>query len=105
MPMFVATDRVPVRDEAGNTVYVKRKMSFGDVSKVQGASAEDRLVVLYTANIVDWEGPDFQGTPCTAENIALLDPNEPLIELVGNKIAELNPQKQSPNPKSDGASG
>ncbi len=105
MPMFVQTDRVPVSDEAGNTVYIKRKMSFGDVSKIQAAGKDDHLLALYVANIVDWQGPDFKGVDCTPENIALLDPNEPLIELVGNKIAELNPQKESPNPKSRTTSG
>lgn len=106
MPKFVSRDRVPVSDEAGNTVYIKAKLSFGDVSKIQAAGdKQGALLSMYQVAILDWDGPDFQGFPCTPENIAQLDPNDPLIELVGNKIGELNPQKQSPNPKSNGASG
>lgn len=103
--MFIDTERVAVRDDRGNTIYVRRKMDFGAVSRIQGAPDDQRLIALYVANIVGWEGPDFQGVPCTAEHIARLDPNDPMVELIGNRIAELNPQKTSPKADSPGNDG
>ena len=90
MPRFIKTDRLAVSDEAGNTVWVRRKMDLGAVSKIQGAKDGDELIMLYVANILGWTGPDFKGLDCTPEVIATIDPNDPFWELVANKIAELN---------------
>lgn len=103
--MFVQADRVAVQDDAGNTIYIRRKMDVGAISRVQGAPAEERLIALYVANIVAWEGPAFQGIPCTPEQIARLDPQEPLVEAVGTKIAELNKRPESPLPNSATSDG
>lgn len=90
MPRFIQTDRVAISDDAGNTVYIRRKMDLGAVSKVQGAAPGEQLVSLYVANILAWQGPDFRGIDCTPETIATIDPNDPFWERVATKIAELN---------------
>lgn len=95
MPKFIQTDRVAVSDGAGNTVYVRRKMDLGAVSKIQGSKAGEELVTLYTANILAWSGPDFKGLECTPETIATIDPNDPFWEQVATKIAELNAREPS----------
>lgn len=114
--MFVADNRVPVTDERGNTVYIRAKMDFGTRNKVIGAvarvhpngeGAETEMdlgaynTALLTQNILAWEGPDFNGVPCTAANIARLDPDEPLVDQV---LAEINTRNtkaaNEPSPKS-----
>lgn len=100
MPRFIQTDRVAVSDDAGNTVYIRRKMDLGAVSRIQGARPGEQLVQLYVANILAWEGPDFRGLACTPEVIATIDPNDPFWEQVANRIAELNPQKAATVPLS-----
>jgi hypothetical protein len=100
MAKFIATDRVAVRDDAGNTVYLRRKMDLGAVSRIQGARPGEQLIALYAANILAWSGPDFtdergKPVPCTAEQIEQIDPNDPFWEMVGDKIAELNPKKDT----------
>ena len=95
MPKFIQTDRVAISDDAGNTVYVRRKMDLGAVSRVQGAKQGEQLIALYVANILAWQGPDFKGMECTPENIEKLDPNDPFWEQVATKIAELNKREPS----------
>lgn len=90
MPKFIATDRVAISDDAGNTVWVRRRMDLGAVSRVQGAKQGEQLIALYVANILAWQGPDFKGMDCTPENIEKLDPNDPFWEQVATRIAELN---------------
>src|SRR5688500_7704149 len=100
MPRFISTDRVAVSDDAGNTVYLRRRMDLGAVSRIQGAAAGGQLTALYAANILAWKGPDFtdergKPIPCTVEQIEMIDPNDPFWEMVGDKIAELNPKKDT----------
>lgn len=90
MPKFIQTDRIAVSDDAGNTVFVRRKMDLGAVSRVQGAKPGEQLIALYVANILAWQGPDFKGMDCTPETIEKLDPNDPFWEQVATRIAELN---------------
>lgn len=90
MPRFIATDRVAISDNQGNTVYVRRKMDLGAVSRVQGAKPGEQMIALYVANILEWSGPDFKGMTCTPESIEKIDPNDPFWEQVANRIAELN---------------
>lgn len=102
MPKFISTDRVAVSDEAGNTVYVRRKMDMGTQLRAQEAFANgEGLIALYKFNILAWEGPDFKGIRCTPENIEKLDPDDPFWVKVGDKIADLNPKllgDQTPDP-------
>lgn len=95
MPRFIATDRVAISDDAGNTVYVRRKMDLGAVSRVQGAKPGEQLIALYVSNILAWTGPDFKGMPCSPESIEKLDPNDPFWETVATRIAELNKREDS----------
>lgn len=105
MPRFIATDRVAISDDAGNTVYVRRKMDLGAVSRVQGAKQGEQLIALYVTNILAWQGPDFKGMDCSPENIEKLDPNDPFWEQVATRIAELNKRETSDPlaPMTDGA--
>lgn len=122
MPMFVQTDRVPISDDRGNTIFIKPKMDYGTRNAVMSAGADARMdekgnVVgakidigrqqnaLLVHNIVDWSGPDFEGVACTPVNKLRLDPDEPLVAEVLEEIARRNPQKQAPSPKSRTASG
>lgn len=104
MPKFIKTDRVAVSDDAGNTVWVRRKMDLGAVSRVQFAAAGETLIALYGANILAWEGPDFKGVKCTPEAIATIDPDDPFWTKVADKIAELNPRKENADPLDGSAS-
>lgn len=120
--MFVQTDRVPISDEAGNTIYIRPKMDYGTRSQVLGAAADARLDdkgnaktatvnvgryqnALLVNNILDWDGPAFTDMACTPVNILRLDPDEPLVVKVLEEIATRNPQRQAPNPKSRTTSG
>ncbi len=96
--MFVDTKRVEVRDDKGNVIGIRRKMDLGAVSYIQGVEPRERLIELYAVNIIDWSGPDFAGVPCTPENIRRLDYDEPILEQVGDKIAELNPKLSGRQP-------
>lgn len=100
MPKFIQTDRVPVRDDAGNTVWLRRKMDLGAISRVSTAREGNGLTALYAANILAWDGPDFKGIKCTPEEIEKIDPDDPFWEQVADKIAELNPRKGVDGPLS-----
>lgn len=92
MPKFIKTDRISVTDDAGNTVYVRRKMDLGTRLRVTEAFQKgEGLIALYVHNIMGWEGPDFKGISCTPENIEKIDIDDPFWEQVGSKLAELNP--------------
>lgn len=86
-----------------NRIFILPKMSFGERARMQdamlklkqdsaGAMGQEILIgsaqlALMQVCVVDWSGPSFAGTPCTPENIALLDPSEPLVEAT---LAEIN---------------
>lgn len=92
MPKFIVTDRVAVTDEDGSTVWVRRKMDLGTVSRVQGAKPGEALIALYVHNILAWNLKDEHGRAlaCTPEVIETIDPNDPFWERVGTMIADLN---------------
>ena len=125
MPMFVdPNERVPVT-VGENTVYIRAKMSAGTKAlledeikrggTVRRKEGEETVVeaevsgfgsyemLLRIHNIVAWEGPDFvdadgKPIPCTRANIMRMDPTDPLYELVGERIGELNAKPESPDP-------
>jgi len=89
-----------------NTIMIRPKMDFGVKNRCMDAlaaigqengTADVALhigayqVALMVENIVGWQGPDFVGVACNAANIAKLDPDEPLVELVLQEIAARNP--------------
>lgn len=109
--MFVnPQERVPVSDEAGNTIWIRAKMDLQTRSRVQDEVAamtrgQDDDISLHIGsyrmatlvwNIVAWEGPAFEGRACTPQNIKLLDPNEPLIDLVAEEISTRNARPEAP---------
>lgn len=125
MPMFVDPNARVAVTLGENTVYIKAKMSAGtkalleDEIKTSGAvrrkEGEDTIdeaalsgfgsyeMLLRVYNIVAWEGPDFMDAegkpiPCTRANIMRMDPTDPLYELVGERIGELNKKRESPDP-------
>ena len=106
-----------VSDAPPNVIYIKARMDVETKGKVTSemvtlgsdqkslefrAGANETALLVH--NIVRWEGPDFAGVACTAENIRRLDPTEPHIARVLEEIAARNKAKESPNPKSPAAS-
>lgn len=71
-------------------------------SNGSGRSDENEMIVdakisallqeaaLLRANIVGWSGPSFEGVPCTASTIDLLDPELPIVRAVLTEIDRLN---------------
>lgn len=98
--MFVdPNEKVPISD-GKNTIYIRAKMSVGVRAKVEDAIAMadggtaknigSYILALLENNILAWEGPDFEGVPCTVENIRRLDPDDPLVQKVRDEIARRN---------------
>jgi hypothetical protein len=91
-----------------NVIWVKAKMDVTTKGKVTSElftmgkdnSLEARLGANETAllvhNIVRWDGPDFEGMPCTPDNIRKLDPTEPHVARVLEVIATRNAPPKSP---------
>ena len=91
MPKFIKSDELEVKDGAGNSVFLKRRLDMGAVLRIQeAAGAHESLLALYVNSIVRWEGPDFKGYRCTPENIEKVDYEDPFWIEVADKIAELN---------------
>lgn len=108
-----------------NIIYIRPRMSVAIHDKVKAAAAHIEfqkdaqgkvtgveetdiagyLSALLIHNIVAWEGPDFDGLPCTSETIMLLPGNDPFIERVRGEIAKRNQRSASPSPKSPAGSG
>lgn len=106
--MFVSKDRVPVTIDDKDVIYILPKMPFGvkqkamsaitHISQAAGGQGADVAldigaynIALMTLNIVGWEGPQFEGVPCTPDNIEQLDPDEPLVVRVLEEIGRRNP--------------
>jgi hypothetical protein len=97
----------PVEVTVGeNTISVRPKMDLGTKNRCMDALAaigrengETEMAVhlgayqvaLMVENIISWRGPAFVGVSCTPANIAKLDPDEPLVELVLEEIVARNP--------------
>lgn len=112
--MFINPNaRVPVEhtsdDGQTNTIYVRAKMDVDTLTRVkvefnQINGGAERLTLgayqlaLLRHNIVGWEGPAFTDVPCTREHIGRLDPDEPLVASVLEKIDELNPPARTEDP-------
>ena len=118
MSMFVKGDKVAVSDERGNIIFIRPKMPLGIKNRVRdemtqiganvGANGQATgsvsvslnigayQIALLKANILGWEGPDFEGMTCNNVNILLLDPDEPLVEKVLREISDRNKKAASP---------
>lgn len=120
MSRFAPTDRVAVT-EAGevdaksvapgtDAIFIRPKMDFGTKQRVQarllaislgGRTTAQIDVVAYQLalaceNIVDWQGPGFEGKPCTPQNVEALDGDDPLLRAALKAIAERNPGPLGP---------
>jgi hypothetical protein len=115
MSAFVDTSTVTVTD-GENKIYVKRGMDFGTLCDVEdmltrmaikdGATGElhvtlgARRLALAIYNIVAWEGPAFEGRPCTADNIRKLKPTLPIFVKARDEISRLNNVEEPADPNS-----
>jgi len=120
MAMFVNPNaKVPVT-LGENTIYIRAKMdgrtkaAVQDEMRARGFRSDDNVEIsgigsyrlaLLVHNVVAWEGPAFAGVPCKRANIELLDPDEPLVELVAEEIGKRNAPKESPDPNSPTPTG
>lgn len=107
-----------VSDQPPNVITIRARMSVEIAGRVSseiaklGANNQPELYLgahttaLLLHNILGWSGPDFDGLPCTPENIRALPPaaSDPFIEKVVNEIGERNKRREGPSPKSHGAS-
>lgn len=113
--MFInPNSKIPVEhtDDEGqtHTIYVRAKMDVDTLTRVKvefnelNGSAQRLTLGAYQLallrhNIVGWEGPAFDGVPCTREHIGRLDPDEPLVQRVLERIDELNPPPRTTDPE------
>ena len=104
--MFVNQTPVEITLD-GNTICIRPKMDFSTknaamdalaaISQDGGGKAAVAMHLgayqsaLMVHNIVSWRGPAFVGFACTPENIAKLDPDEPLVVQVLEEIGRRNP--------------
>jgi hypothetical protein len=119
--MFVKKEKIAVTIDGQNTIFIRGKMPLGIRNKVRdellrmdlddnGQSTGQANITtgasqtaLLAHNITGWSGPEFVGMPCNRVNIEQLDPDEPLVKLVLEKIAEYNPAPVAdPNSTTDG---
>lgn len=117
-PLFLNGATIPVMldedlqkpHEERNIIYIKTRMTYGDEQRVSGAATRltgsrteegsrvsqgtfdmgvYNLLFLQTC-IVRWEGPLFEGVPCTPENIERFNPDHPLLDKVLTEINTRN---------------
>jgi hypothetical protein len=105
-------DRVDVRDEAGNVIWIRRKMGWGVRNRVNSAATQIGGTggdmsssvdigayrnALLLVNILAWDGPDLGGKAITQDALDDLDPD--LGERVYDRIGELNPAPKAAQKK------
>ncbi len=84
MGIFVDERGQPVRVGA-NTIYVRTEYTarqsvvLASLQQAIAAGEADAAERLLAIIIADWEGPDFEGIPCTPENVARLNMADPLV--------------------------
>lgn len=108
--MFIAKAGVPVTD-GENTIYIREKMNVEIKGKVMSQALSSQMtggdmsvsmdigawtLAILVNNILNWDGPAFEGVRCTPANIGMLDPDEPLVLKV---LAEID--RRNPAPKSE----
>ncbi len=120
--MFVSKSPVPITLDHINTIFIKPRLNYGEKMRVQKAAIKIKSkgtatdfetdfdssgyqYQLLIESVVSWSGPVFEGRPCTPENIAELDPSDPLLDKVIEEISERNKSAGSDDPKSLSANG
>lgn len=78
-----------------NVIRIKDRLDLRGQALIEealipGEAANDNGIIsaLMLAYIADWAGPDFDGMPCTPENIMALPFDDPLVEKAHNEIAK-----------------
>jgi hypothetical protein len=123
------TDEKDLTPEA-DVIFIRVRMDYGTRNKVvgdaakliqkQGQSRRERRkgkakgekeqvefnvgayqTALLVHNILGWHGPSFAGVACTAENITMLDPDQPLVKLVVDAISDRNTPAEEDTPELD----
>ena len=115
--MFVSKEAVEVT-EGENVILIRPKMDYGTRSRVMGAAVQIEAgastgevnvgayqLALLTHNVLGWRGPAFEGVKCTPENVARLDPDEPLVARALEEIAARNAPGKAPPSAPNGGSG
>lgn len=123
IPLFNNGESVPVylEDDPQNIVHIKSRMTYADTQKCMSASTrvlnkgeqaqEDAgrvsvdvgayNLLFLKLNVVRWEGPLFEGIPCTPENVERFNAGHPLLLKVLDEIGERNaPQGAAAIPNS-----
>lgn len=100
---FTTSDTITKQFDDDHTITFK-KLSYGENQRVMSKcmrmdprSQEANVdLALYTlerlkARLISWSGPEFEGFPCTPENIEKLEPEiaNTLGELMGDATEEL----------------
>lgn len=118
MSKFKSRERIPIRvDGDPNTVWIRPALSYGMRLRIQGAGTrvhgkaggdaadvdfdvEAANNAMYAEWVVGWEGPDFDGVPCTVENILDIDADDPLMAKVVEEINARSSTEQATSPNS-----
>lgn len=116
--MFITVRETPIT-VGENTVFIKSRMDLataanvnkafqqivltGGVTTNQAVTLPEKLVLLEN-NVMKWEGPDFEGFPCSVVNIRKIDPM--LIDVEGGlwdtvlqEISDRNTPRTEPTPE------
>lgn len=100
MRLLDPKDVVPVDLGGGDTVYVKRRMSYGDNRRITAAlrATDEYLLLLLDINVVGWAGPGFldavgSPVPVSREMLDRLDPAD--AERIIEAINAQNPPRAS----------
>lgn len=106
--MFIRSDDTDPISLDGMTINIRRRLNLGQKTRIESAAAmaaggrDSNLIgALMEAYIHSWSGALFEGVVCNAENIRKLDPDNPLVELVHDEIAERfgrRGEREAPDP-------
>ncbi len=84
-PVTVGPNTIYIRTEFTVRQQMRLQALQGVISKGDPEAAEQLLSLL----IAGWDGPDFEGVPCTPENIARLNTADPLVQAAITTYAEI----------------
>lgn len=99
----MANQDVDAISEGPNTIYIRRKLNFGQTSRIEseavlaGQGKGNLVLTLMEVYMDRWEGPAFQGISSVAE----MDPDEPVVERAHDEIARRYGERigrKSPDP-------